>query len=239
MDPAEYALMDAAEERMWWYRALHARLLDALAPARGRLLDAGCGTGGLLAKLAATRPDLATTGLDYHLPAARRAADKAGSPALVGTVNALPFAAGAFNVVVSADVLGSGGVSPDAALAEFRRVLSPGGMLVLNLPAHAWLMSAHDRRVNNARRFARAGARAALEAAGFQSVRLRFWNSLLLPLMVVQRKVLRTRTDDRSDVAHFPPWQDRILFGVMAIERRLPLPWPVGGSLLAVATRRD
>ena len=59
MEPAEYALMDAVEDRMWWYRALHARLLDALADVRGDVLDAGCGTGGLLARLSAERPDLA------------------------------------------------------------------------------------------------------------------------------------------------------------------------------------
>ena len=54
MEPAEYALMDDAEDRMWWYRALHARLVEALAGALGPVLDAGCGTGGLLARLGRT-----------------------------------------------------------------------------------------------------------------------------------------------------------------------------------------
>ena len=55
MEPAEYALMDAAEDHMWWYRALHRRLLDALAGVHGTVLDAGCGTGGLLACLRSER----------------------------------------------------------------------------------------------------------------------------------------------------------------------------------------
>ena len=53
MELREYELMDAAEGRMWWYRALHVRLCDALAGVRGRVLDAGCGTGGLLVGAAA------------------------------------------------------------------------------------------------------------------------------------------------------------------------------------------
>src|SRR5690242_12805324 len=58
MEPAEYALMDAAENHMWWYRALHRRLLEALAGMHGSVLDAGCGTGGLLARIRTERPDL-------------------------------------------------------------------------------------------------------------------------------------------------------------------------------------
>ena len=58
MEPAEYDLMDAAEERMWWYRALHARVIDALLRRPGppgAVLDAGCGTGyGLFETIAAT-----------------------------------------------------------------------------------------------------------------------------------------------------------------------------------------
>ena len=63
MERGEYALMDAAEDRMWWYRALHTRLCDALRGTRGSILDAGCGTGGFLAILRARRPDLARLAL--------------------------------------------------------------------------------------------------------------------------------------------------------------------------------
>src|SRR5262252_3142541 len=58
MEAAEYDRMDAVEQDMWWYRALHRRLLAAVTEVRGALLDAGCGTGGLLARLRASRPDL-------------------------------------------------------------------------------------------------------------------------------------------------------------------------------------
>jgi hypothetical protein len=112
-------------------------------------------------------------------------------------------------------------------------VLAPGGRLVLNMPAYQWLLSAHDRRVHNTRRVTAGGLRDLLAAAGFVRVRVRYWNTLLLPLMLVQRKLL-ARDDAASDVAAFPPWQDAMFFAATEIERHLPA-LPAGGSVLAVA----
>jgi len=237
MEPHEYALMDAVEGRMWWYRALHARLGDALAGVHGRVLDAGCGTGGLLAALRQTHPALDLVGLEWSDEAARRAREKSGAVIVRGSVNALPFATASFDAVVTADVLCHAGVDPDAALAELHRVLRPGGRLVVNMPAYAWLLSAHDRNVHNARRWTAAVTRAALRRAGFADVRTRYWNGLLLPLMVVQRKLLARGADAASDVAAFSPWLDATLHAITAVERRLPVPLPAGGSVLATATR--
>ncbi len=235
MEPGEYALMDEAEARMWWYRALHARLLGALDGMAGPVLDAGCGTGGLLAVLAARRPDLELFGVEWAAMAAARAAAKSGARVVRGSVNALPFAGASFAAVVSADVLCHAAVRPDAALGELRRVLRPGGRLVLNMPAFAWLMSAHDRQVHNARRVSADALRAMLTAGGFTDIRTSYWNALLLPLMVARRKL--PGREARSDVAAFSPWLDATLYAMTEIERRLPLRMPAGGSVLATAIR--
>ena len=57
MERREYQRLAELDRRLWWFRGLHAQMLTALArPALRwdgmRLLDAGCGTGGLLATLA-------------------------------------------------------------------------------------------------------------------------------------------------------------------------------------------
>ncbi len=218
---------------MWWYRALHARLAARLAAIDGPILDAGCGTGGLLARLGAG--DL--YGLEYAQDAAVRAGAKSAARITRGTVNALPFAGGSFAAIVSADVLCHAAVDPGVALGEFHRVLRPGGLLVVNLPSYQWLASAHDRRVHNARRSTAGGLRADLAAAGFTDIRARYWNFLLLPLMIVQRKLLASADDAASDVAAFPPWLDATLFAVTEAERWLSCPWPAGGSILATAIR--
>ena len=114
-------------------------------------------------------------------------------------------------------------------------MLRPGGRLVLNMPAYAWLLSAHDRRVHNARRTTAGRLRAALAQAGFVRPRARYWNSLLLPAMVASR--LLSRADAASDVAPFSPWLDATLHGITALERRMGFPLPAGGSVLATASR--
>jgi len=228
MEPAEYQLMDAAEDGMWWYRALHARLLAALAGIEGRVLDAGCGTGGLLTRLHATRPELDAFGVEWSEQASRRAAAKSGAAIARGSVNALPFADATFAAAVVADLLCHRAVDAERALAELHRTLRPGGRLIVNMPAYAWLLSAHDRRVHNVRRQTAGELTAMLRAAGFRRVRARYWNSLLLPLMLVQRKLL-ARDGAASDVAPFPPWLDATLHAITELERRLPFALPAGG----------
>ena len=233
MDAAEYALMDSVEEEMWWYRALHSRLLAALAPVAGRVLDAGCGTGGFLRKLASARPDLEAVGLEWDGGAAARARAKSGQAVARGSVNAPPFDQASFDAIVSADVLCHDAVTPAVALQEFRRMLRPNGVLVVNMPAYQWLHSAHDTRVRNARRVTGPALTRELAAAGFQAVRTRYWNGVLLPMMVARRKLMPS--GGASDVSRFPPLLDRALYAATSLERWLPM--PAGGSVLATAVR--
>jgi len=236
MEAAEYALMDVAEQDMWWYRALHRRLFDKLTNARGRLLDAGCGTGGFLAKARDLRPDLACVGLEFDPSAAVRAAEKSGAMVKQGSVNALPFENAEFDIVVSADVLCHQSVDPPTALAEMRRVLKPGGTIILNMPAFQWMYSAHDVHVHTRERVTAQRLRQWLEEAGFTDVGTQYWNSILFPLMALKRKVF-AGSDAPSDVSAFPWWQDALFFGATQIERKLPFHLPAGGSVMAVARR--
>jgi SAM-dependent methyltransferase len=237
----EYEKLAAAEERMWWFRSLHAALIDALAGATlappSTILDAGCGTGGLLARLKQALPRARLVGLDLDVVAAVLARAKSGCPVCVGSIDRLPVGEGTLDAVLSADVLCHRGVDAAAGLTEIRRCLRPGGILVINLPAYAWLCSAHDAAVDNVRRFGRAELEHLLAAAGFAAVRAFYWNSFLFPLMVLRRKLWRRAG---SDVGLLPAPVERLFALVMALEgrlRRAGLALPFGGSILALAVK--
>lgn len=244
MEPAEYERMNAVEDRMWWYRGLRALVADQLARALTRsqtsrpVLDAGCGTGGMLRVLGAAVAGRPTIGLEYDTIAAALAASKAARPVAAGSVNEMPLGDGTLGGYVSLDVLCHGAVEPARALKEAHRCLGPGAIAIFNLPAYGWLLSAHDRRVHNVRRFTRGEARALLAGHGFRVLRASYWNTLLFPLMLLHRLV--ERDDAESDVRDYPRWLDAMFSMALAIERAAisaGLSLPFGGSLIVVAAR--
>jgi len=245
MDRAEYQRMHAVEDRMWWYRGLRRLAAGELARALGRstgdgpVLDAGCGTGGMLAVLGPVIAGKPTFGLEFDTVAASLAVAKSGRPVAAGSVNEMPLGNGVLAGYLSLDVLCHGGVEPERAVQEARRCLKPGAVALFNLPAYGWLLSAHDRRVHNVRRFTRGQARALLAGHGFRVVKSSYWNTLLFPLMLLHR--LTERDDAASDVRDFPRWLDALFSAALAIERAAiaaGLSLPFGGSLMIVA-RRD
>ncbi|WP_433781098.1 class I SAM-dependent methyltransferase [Actinomycetospora sp. CA-101289] len=113
----------------------HARLVaQADPPPDGRVLEIGCGTGNVLARMARARPDVALTGLDPDAAALERARAKlpVGVRLERGYADALPLPDGSVDRVLSALMLHH--MPPDeqaGALREVRRVLAPGGSLHL------------------------------------------------------------------------------------------------------------
>jgi SAM-dependent methyltransferase len=243
MERGEYERLAAVEWRGWWFQSLHERLIAAWRRAAGsasaqpRLLDAGCGTGGLLARLALALPQARSFGIEIEPFAAALARARSGAPVAVGSVAAPPFAPDSLDAVFSADVLCHRGVEPRAALTAIRSCLRPGGVLVLNLPAYPWLFSDHDRAVDNVRRFAHGEVRGLLLQCGYGRIRVRYWNSLLFPLMILKRL---TRIGGTSDVALLPAPLEAAFRAVARAEFRLSscgLHFPFGGSILATAVR--
>lgn len=120
------------------------RVLDGVDIAGKRVLDLGCGAGGVTLHIGRTYRPAAITGFDVEAPVishARAAAERAGA-AGVAFVQAppgpLPFVDGSFDVVFSKDALVH---VPDKRplFREIYRVLSPGGVFA----ASDWLI-AHD-----------------------------------------------------------------------------------------------
>ena len=244
MEPSEYRAIYTVEDRHWWYAGM-ARISQTLLaetyPDRRdlRILDAGCGTGGALSFLsgfgAVTGSDVSPLALAYSRARGHAALSQA-------SVIALPYAGASFDLVTSFDVLYHRAVGdPRVALGEFRRVLRPGGRVLLRLPAYDWLRGGHDAIVHTARRFTTGGLAESLRETGFTIERLTYANTLLFPLAVAKRLLerLAPAAPAHSDVAANPAWLDAALSRPLAAEaiwlRRRDLPF--GLSVVALARR--
>jgi SAM-dependent methyltransferase len=222
-------------------RAITAALLAPHYATRRdlRILDAGCGTGGNVRFL---RRYGQVVGLDMAPVALELGAPCLPGVLARGSVLELPFAAQSFDLVTSFDVLYHRGVPDEAAaLREVRRVLRPGGRLLIRLPAYEFLRSKHDRAVHTRRRYTAGGVRRLLRAAGFAVERYTYVNSLLFPIPLAQRLLerlfpgLEQQQSDMSPPAPLVNTLLRVPFALEAAWLSLKGVFPAGLSVMALA----
>ena len=243
MNSDEYLKLAEVEDRMWYFPSLHWHVRHGLE--RGGLadaadvLDAGCGTGGLVLRLRTQRPAWRWTGIDFSalgVELARRRVP--GVTFEEASITALPQGDATFDAVVSADVICQVD-DPAVALAEFFRVLRPGGIVAINVPAYMWMWSYHDDSCQTKRRYTRPELAGLLRGAGFEDVRTTHWNALPFPLLWAKRKIFRT-AQDTSDVKPYPAVLEAGFNAAMAVEHawvRVGGRWAWGSSVFATARK--
>ena len=210
------------------------------ASPRPDVLDAGCGTGGLILRVRAAHPEWKFAGIDF-MPIACELARKRCGPDVdirVASITELPFADESFDAVVSADVVCQVD-NPEVAAAEFFRVLRPGGVVVLNVPAYMWMWSYHDDSCQTKHRYTRPEIDTLLRDAGFSGRRTTHWNSLTFPALWAKRKIFRS-SHDTSDVKRYPAPVEGVCNGLMALEHawlRAGGRWGWGTSVFGVARK--
>ena len=239
MDRVVYDRMAAHDSTHWWYRARRDVLRDYLRrygglPAEARLLEIGCGTGHNLPMLAGFgRVDAIE--ID---PAARRiAAERLGRPVGDAALPELPgVERGGYDLVAVLDVVEH--IADDvAALAAMATLLRPGGKILIAVPAHPWMWSAHDVVNHHHRRYTKRTLRAAIERAGLRPVKMRWFNSLLFPLAAAARIAGRLRGKEDSDDSPPPAPVNRLFEAVFRLERHLVgrVPMTPGVSIVTLA----
>jgi ubiquinone/menaquinone biosynthesis C-methylase UbiE len=246
MSPTENEIMRAVEDHYWWYQALRPHVAAAIQPTDPNfsLLDAGCGTGGMLKVVRERFPAAKLTGLDQSTHALElTAARNTGAQLVPGNVHHLPFPEGSFDVVLSLDVLSSIGSNPLSALREASRVLRPGGTLILNVAALEFLKGEHDCAVDADRRYTQGQLRVLLEEAGFRIKALSYWNATFTPPIAIVRWLSRARLKQkespRSDFQMLPSFVNAILRNIAALELNISryVSLPFGTSLFVVARK--
>jgi SAM-dependent methyltransferase len=229
-----------AEDRHWWYRGrrsvLDGVIADMRLPARAEILDAGCGSGRNMIDLARHGT---VTGVELSGTSVELARKRAAGEVIEGSVLEMPFEVGRFDLAASLDVIEH--LEDDlAALRELRRVVKPGGTLLVTVPAYQWLWSGHDVVNHHYRRYTRRTLQRVGEQAGWQQVRTTYFNSLLLPAAILLRvldRFNRKTTESSLDLWVPPEPLNWLLERPLALEAAMIGRGgriPAGLSLLAV-----
>ena len=240
MERVVYDRMAQLDELHWWYRARrgviaaliqrHSRL-----PEKARLLEVGAGTGHNLPMLAKFG-EVDALEID---PEARAIAEKrlgkqvlsAPLPELNGVEPGQYDLVGAFDVVEHID-------DDAAAVVALARLLKPGGKLLLTVPAHRWMWSAHDVVNHHKRRYSKRELRSLVERSPLKLEALGYLNTLLFPVAVGARFAGKLAGRETSDDSLPPKPLNWAFERIFAFERHLVgrLPLPPGLSLFAIAT---
>jgi SAM-dependent methyltransferase len=250
MNPTAFDQFEELEEHHWWFRGRRTVYLDLLRSVLGgqrpeRVLDIGAGVGGFLQALETVGDEVHYTELCKR--AINRCSERSSARGLQADALHLPYAEMSFDLVCLFDVL-EHIEDHEGALREVARVLNPGGVAILSVPAHPWMWSENDSIAEHMRRYTRRGLLEVIDWAQLSVERCTFANAALFPAIVgyvlagkAARLLRITRGNATNLSLSLPHSLDQLCYRVFAAESGLMrhLDLPLGHSLCAVVRRRD
>lgn len=243
MQVSEYENIYKNEGSHFFYVGNHKIILSLakkyLTTPRGKttILDAGCGTGLLAKKLERFG---STWGIDVSREAVKYTKSR-GIKAKLASINKLPFKKNSFDLVVSIDVLYHKQVNDTKALNEFYRVLKPGGIVVVRVPANKWLHLKHDEHVHTRQRYSIFEIKNKISTSGFKLRKISYVNAVLLPLAIAKQFCEKFDNNKGvfSGVGSVNKVVNCILLSFLIVESKI-IPYiklPFGLGIIAVAQK--
>lgn len=237
MDVGEFRLHAELEDRHWWFCArrmiIFSHLRRFLQPYKGRtIVEIGCGTGGNLRFL---QQYYRVLGVDISPVAVAFARTLSDIPVLEGDYRQeLAGRWGEIDGVLLADVLEHVDNDIDF-MSDLIGRMKAGSVLLLTVPAHQWLYSAHDVVLGHKRRYSAEGLRHIWQGMAVEELFFSPMNCLLLPPIALMR-LLSYGSKGDSSLKLPAPIINNLCYCLFAAERDwmrfAPLPW--GVSLIAL-----
>ena len=236
-----YPIMFRVEQAHWWYsgrRKILAGFVEEICrnvtDRRPRILDVGCGTGANLLMLSKYG---AAEGVDISEDALAFCRERGLDQVRLGAAEELPFDDGIFDLVTAFDVVEH--MDDDlAGLSEMRRVLRPGGRVLLFVPTFMFLWGLQDEVSNPRRRYRLPELRRVLAQAGFEIERTTYANiTFFLPILLVRTLMrltgMKAATENNINVPALNGILGRLLGAESWILRYMNLPFGVSGLCVA------
>ena len=241
MERVVYDHMAQLDQRHWWYQGRRKVLAELIRrsvtlPKRAKILEIGCGTGHNLAMLAQFG---AVDALELDEEARNIAEKRLGHHVMSAPLPEIDEVAdGAYDLIGAFDVIEH--IEDDrAALASIASKLKRGGALILTVPAHPWLWSAHDTVNHHKRRYSKRALKRLVDRSPLKLANIGYFNSLLFPLAVAKRVASKVSGSNDASIGLPPRPINSALERTFAAERHLigRIGLPPGLSLFAVATQ--
>ena len=236
-----YPILFQVEESHWWYigrRRIIASFVEQICrevkDRRPRILDVGCGTGANLVMLSQFGD---AEGVDISHDALAFCRERGLQNVKHGAAEDLPYEDGTFDLVTALDVVEH--LDDDlAGLRELRRVLRPGGRVLLFVPTFMFLWGVQDEVSNHRRRYRLPELRRVVEQAGFEVERTTYANlTFFAPILLVRKFMrltgMRTETENSINISAFNNLFGRIFGAESTLLRRINFPFGVSGLLVA------
>ncbi len=218
-----------------------------MKPQKGRFLEIGCGTGGVLYSFSREFPEWELWGGELHVDGLKHAQQRLpGSRFIQLDASQMPFA-GEFDGLGLFDVIEH--IEDDVAvLRGAARALKPDGVMLLSVPQHPWLWSGYDVAAEHKRRYTRRSLVQVVQQAGLEPLHITSFSTFPLPIMWVSRffqsphKSGEEALERAYKELELSRWQYLLLAGLLRMDCSLisrGYSLPAGGSLMMVARKSN
>jgi SAM-dependent methyltransferase len=192
------------------------------------VMEVGCSAGHLLADIQRSLPNVTLTGGDYTLQTLVKLGEKMPNiPLIRFDLASSPLPSNAYDAMVLLNVLEH--IEDDAAATmHIARMLKPGGLAVIEVPAGPELFDDYDRQLRHFRRYTLPDICRVVERAGLIVERRNYLGALIYPAFYLAKKLSQNRPKSDADreqnvassitaTAHF----NAIGHAIMALERTM------------------
>lgn len=244
----EYRMMYEAEEKLWWYKVLHEKVLKVITENFGnnkqiKILDAGCGTGGLMSFLAGNGYSN-IEGFDFSADAVSFCNERKLNVKQIDITDFDKFFEDSvFDVIINNDVVYQfDNLTIQNIFYSFQKKIKHTGIIITNNNAFKIFYGTHDIAVGGKQRFSMNNFEEIFKPLSLIIIYYSYWSWILSPLILSVRLLQQIQLkfnlinlkNVKSDVVVPSSYVNNILYRLVKLEERILKKGFFGSSLFMV-----